>query len=64
MVYLAFFLPMAASRIVLVKTGIITDVGTISLIVTICGVAGAIALWWGARNTACASCSIAPPHSG
>ena len=32
-VYLAFFLPMAASRAVLLKTGIITDVGTISLLV-------------------------------
>ena len=49
-VYLAFFLPMAASRIVLLKTGVITDVGTISLIVTICGVAGALAIWWGTRN--------------
>jgi uncharacterized membrane protein YcfT len=51
-VYLAFFLPMAASRILLVKTGIIPDVGLVALIVTTCGVAGAIALWWGARNTA------------
>jgi uncharacterized membrane protein YcfT len=51
-VYLAFFLPMAASRIALLKSGIITDIGTVSLIVTICGVAGALALWWGARNTA------------
>jgi uncharacterized membrane protein YcfT len=51
-VYLAFFLPMAASRILLVKTGIIADVGTVSLLVTICGVAGALALWWAARNTA------------
>jgi uncharacterized membrane protein YcfT len=49
-VYLAFFLPMAASRILLVKSGIITDVGTVSLIVTICGVAGALAIWWGTRN--------------
>ena len=49
-VYLAFFLPMAASRIVLVKSGIVTDVGTVSLIVTICGVAGALAIWWGTRN--------------
>jgi uncharacterized membrane protein YcfT len=51
-VYLAFFLPMAASRILLLKTGIIPDVGTVSLIVTTCGVAGALALWWAARNTA------------
>jgi uncharacterized membrane protein YcfT len=49
-VYLAFFLPMAASRILLVKSGIIADVGTVSLIVTICGVAGALAIWWGSRN--------------
>ena len=51
-VYLAFFLPMATSRILLLKTGVITDVGTISLIVTICGVAGALAIWWGTRNIA------------
>jgi uncharacterized membrane protein YcfT len=51
-VYLAFFLPMAATRVLLLKTGIITDIGTISLIVTISGVVGAIVLWWGARNTA------------
>ena len=34
-IYLAFFLPMAATRIVLLKTGIITDLGTISLLVTV-----------------------------
>ncbi len=33
-VYLAFFLPMAITRTVLLKTGIIPDLGTISLIVT------------------------------
>jgi uncharacterized membrane protein YcfT len=33
-VYLAFFLPMAATRSVLVKTGWIADAGTIALIVT------------------------------
>ena len=33
-IYLAFFLPMAATRIALLKTGIITDLGTISLLVT------------------------------
>jgi uncharacterized membrane protein YcfT len=51
-IYLAFFLPMAASRVLLLKTGVIADLGTISLIVTICGVTGAMALWWVARNTA------------
>ena len=30
-IYLAFFLPMAAARIALLKSGIITDLGTISL---------------------------------
>ena len=48
-VYLAFFLPMAASRAVLLKTGIITDVGTMSLIVTACGVLGSLAMFWAAR---------------
>src|SRR5947207_7406949 len=38
-IYLAFFLPMAATRTVLLKTGVISDIGTISLIVTIAGVA-------------------------
>lgn len=33
-IYLAFFLPMAVTRALLLKTGIITDIGTISLIVT------------------------------
>jgi len=44
-IYLAFFLPMAATRTLLLKSGIIHDIGTISLIVTVIGVAGALALW-------------------
>ena len=44
-VYLAFFLPMATTRAVLVKTGIITDVGAISLLVTIAGVTGPVVLY-------------------
>jgi membrane protein DedA with SNARE-associated domain len=40
---------MAMSRTVLLKTGIITDVGTISLIVTACGVIGSLAMFWAAR---------------
>lgn len=43
-VYLAFFIFMAASRIVLVKTGIVTDIGTVSALVTICGVIGPLIL--------------------
>jgi uncharacterized membrane protein YcfT len=44
-IYLAFFLPMAATRTLLLKSGFIPDIGTISLIVTVAGVLGAIAIW-------------------
>jgi uncharacterized membrane protein YcfT len=44
-IYLAFFLPMAATRTLLLKTDLIHDIGTISLIVTIVGVLGALAIW-------------------
>jgi uncharacterized membrane protein YcfT len=44
-IYLAFFLPMASARILLLKTGVIHDIGLISLIVTIIGVAGALLVW-------------------
>ncbi|HLG80291.1 MAG TPA: acyltransferase family protein [Bradyrhizobium sp.] len=44
-IYLAFFLPMAATRTLLLKIGLIHDIGTISLIVTIVGVVGALAIW-------------------
>lgn len=37
-VYLAFFLPMAATRAVLLKTGIVPDLGTVALLVTAMGV--------------------------
>lgn len=50
-VYLAFFLPMAASRAVLLKTGIVTDIGTVSLLVTAAGVIGALAWFWAVRRT-------------
>jgi uncharacterized membrane protein YcfT len=50
-IYLAFFLPMAASRAVLLKTGLITDIGTISAIVTLAGVLGALAIFWMARRS-------------
>jgi uncharacterized membrane protein YcfT len=45
-VYLAFFLPMAVTRIVLLKTGIVTDIGTIALLVTAAGVIGPLVLRW------------------
>ena len=44
-VYLAFFLPMAVSRTVLLKTGLVTDVGTISLLVTLAGIVGPVVLY-------------------
>ena len=44
-IYLAFFLPMATTRTLLLKAGVIPDIGTISLIVTVAGVVGAIAIW-------------------
>ena len=50
-VYLAFFLPMAASRAVLLKTGVITDIGTISVLVTASGVIGALLMFWAVRFT-------------
>jgi uncharacterized membrane protein YcfT len=44
-IYLAFFLPMAATRTLLLKTGVIPDIGMVSLIVTVAGVAGALLIW-------------------
>ncbi len=50
-IYLAFFLPMAASRTVLLKTGWITDIGTISVLVTCAGVVGSLIWFWAVRHT-------------
>jgi uncharacterized membrane protein YcfT len=44
-IYLAFFLPMAATRTLLLRTGLVGDIGTASLLVTIAGVLGALAIW-------------------
>jgi uncharacterized membrane protein YcfT len=44
-IYLAFFLPMAATRTLLLRTGLIHDIGMISLIVTLAGVFGSLAIW-------------------
>jgi len=51
-IYLAFFLPMAATRTLLVGSGLIADAGILSLIVTTAGVTGALALFWAVRGTA------------
>jgi uncharacterized membrane protein YcfT len=45
-IYLAFFIPMAATRVILIKTGIITDIGWVSLIVTSAGVISPLILYW------------------
>ncbi len=50
-IYLAFFLPMAVTRTALLKTGIITDLGTVSLIVTAVAVVTPVLLFWAVRNT-------------
>ena len=50
-IYLAFFLPMAVSRTVLLKSGLITDLGTISVLVTASGVIGALCIYWALRAT-------------
>jgi uncharacterized membrane protein YcfT len=44
-IYLAFFLPMASTRTLLLKTGIVHDIGLVSLIVTVVGVTGALLIW-------------------
>jgi uncharacterized membrane protein YcfT len=44
-IYLAFFLPMAATRTLLLRTGIVPDIGMMSLIVTIVGVLGSLLIW-------------------
>jgi|tagenome__1003787_1003787.scaffolds.fasta_scaffold20752738_2 uncharacterized membrane protein YcfT len=50
-VYLAFFLGMAAARSVLLKTGVIPDLGTVALLVTATGIAVAVALFCSVRKT-------------
>ena len=50
-IYLAFFLPMAVTRIALLKSGVLTDLGTISVIVTAAGVVFPLVLYWIVRNT-------------
>ena len=44
-IYLAFFLPMAATRTLLLRTGIVHDVGVVSLTVTLVALFGALAIW-------------------
>lgn len=69
-VYLAFFLPMAATRTALLKTGVIQDVGLVSLIVTTVAVLVPLLLERLVRNTPAAflfrrpaAFHIAPPRT-
>jgi uncharacterized membrane protein YcfT len=50
-IYLAFFLPMALMRMLLLKTGLVHDVGTISVLVTVSGVLGSLLMYWALRPT-------------
>src|SRR5262249_44856571 len=50
-IYLAFFLPMATTRTILLHTGVIPDLGTVSVLVTAAGRIGALCWFWAARNT-------------
>jgi uncharacterized membrane protein YcfT len=50
-IYLAFFLPMAATRAVLLKSGLIADIGAMAALITLAGVTGALALNWTVRGT-------------
>ncbi|MEM6463016.1 MAG: acyltransferase family protein [Pseudomonadota bacterium] len=50
-IYLAFFLPMAFTRVALLHLGIITDVGTISLLVWIAAIVGPVVLFWLVQRT-------------
>ena len=50
-IYLAFFLPMAATRALLLKSGLIADVGTIAVLVTLAGVIGSLLIYWLVRGT-------------
>jgi len=50
-IYLAFFLPMAVARTVLLKTHLIGDLGWVSLAVTAAGVIFPLVLYWAVRDT-------------
>ena len=50
-IYLAFFLFMAGTRTLLLKLGVVSDLGAASLIVTAAGVIGSVLLFWAVRRT-------------
>ncbi len=50
-IYLAFFLPMAVTRTVLLKTPLAENLSAVSAVVTAAGVAAPVILFWMVRNT-------------
>jgi uncharacterized membrane protein YcfT len=50
-IYLAFFLPMLTTRVILLKTGLVPDVGLMALIITTAGILGPLVIWWLVRGT-------------
>jgi len=50
-IFLAFSIPMAMSREILLRTGIITDTGIVSLIVMVVAIASPLVLYWLVQKT-------------
>ena len=50
-IYLAFLIPMTVTRKVVAMTGLVQDVGLMSVIASIAGVLGALCLYWLVRGT-------------
>jgi uncharacterized membrane protein YcfT len=50
-IYLSFFMFMAATRTLLLNTGLIEDLGLIALVVTLAGLLGPVLLFWTVRKT-------------
>ena len=50
-VYLSFSIPMAASRTLLLKTGLISDVSTVSIIVMSIALVSPLVLYWIIQKT-------------
>ena len=50
-IYLAFFIFMAAARGLLLRANLVTDLGLVSLMVTAVGVVGPVLLFWAVRGT-------------
>ena len=53
-IYLAFFIFMAAARILLLRLMVIDDLGLVALVTTAAGVTGPLLLFWAIRGTALA----------